>query len=282
MKKHLHTHIMIIAAVAVATLTALTPLASATIRWLEKSYDFGPMLETGGKRTGAARFVNEGPDTTYIDYVRPSCGCTDADYTQGLILPGDTATVTFTYNPVGRPGIFDKTVKAYIGPQRERHVIRITGTVIGSPETLSLHYPVECGPIRLTERLIDLGEVTVGTGRHAFITIVNQTADTVRPTWKEPQGLSVLLSPQAIGPGGLATLGIYLNTGGAATAQLGERTFTVPLTTALPSDSTTSRTDSCTVDIVLRADFKPSAKASSDNADKAGNAAEEKNPAQKP
>ncbi len=220
--------------------------ARGEIRWVNTEYDFGVMKEAAGRQTGYARFCNEGPDTTYISYVRPSCGCTDASFTEGLILPGDTATVTFTYNPEHRPGSFEKSVKVYIGPDKERHVVKIRGTVVGTPETLALQYPVEAGPIRLSSRLIDLGDVTVGMGRHAFVTMVNQSMDSITPQLIVPQVLSADLTPSDLGPGDLGTLGIYINSGGAASSQTGERQFAVPL---IISGDTTQ--------ILLRAHFLP-------------------------
>lgn len=218
--------------------------AKSEIKWINDSYDFGVMREADGKQTGFARFVNEGPDTTWIDYVRPSCGCTDADYTKGMLASGDTAVVGFTYNPLMRPGKFDKTVKVYIGADKERHVINISGTVVGTPQTLSAQFPVECGPLRFTERLIDLGQVQVGTGRHTFVTMVNQSMDSISPRLALPQGVSGGLSPQTLGPGDLGTIGIYLNSSGSAVSQLGEQTIKIPV-----------ETDSCTMEIAIRADF---------------------------
>ncbi|MDE6294622.1 MAG: DUF1573 domain-containing protein [Muribaculaceae bacterium] len=219
-------------------------MARGEIRWLNTSYDYGVMQEIAGKKTGEARFVNEGPDTTYISYVRPSCGCTDADYTKGELLPGDTATVCFTYNPAGRPGAFEKSVKVYVGPEKTRHVVKISGTVVGSPATLALHYPIDAGAVRLSTRLIDLGDVAVGTGRHAFVTMVNQTLDSITPTLVVPQGLSAEITPERLGPGDLGTLGIYINSGGAVSARSGEQQVRVPLII-----------DRDTTDIILRAKF---------------------------
>lgn len=234
-------HTMAVAAFAGAAMSAL---AASSLRWIEQDYDFGLMQEVAGRKTGFARFVNEGPDSTWIDYVRPSCGCTDADFTKGVIAPGDTAIVSFTYNPVGRPGIFEKTVKVYVGPDKKRHVIKIRGTVLGSNETLSALYPVDCSPLRLSTRLIDLGKVNVGTGRHVFVTMVNASTDSITPAWQPQEGMSIDVTPKTLGPGDIATMGIYLNSTGAATSQVGEKTFLIPF-----------EADSCRTEIAIRAEF---------------------------
>ena len=226
---------------AVLTISAASLGAAAAVRWLETDYDFGVMKESAGRQTGFARFINEGPDTTFIAYVRPSCGCTDADWTREPLAPGDTASVSFTYNPVGRPGMFEKTVKVYVGPEKERHVIRIRGTVVGTPETLALHYPIDCGSLRLSQRLFDLGDVRLGTGRHVFLQMVNVTMDSITPSWENPKGLSVDVTPRTLGPGDTATMGTYLNSSSDA-AVIGDREWLIPL-----------KADSCITDITLRA-----------------------------
>ena len=147
-------------------IAALLPLAaSAQLEWLATDYDFGTMKEIAGPKTGSVRFVNRGDKPVVINQVRPSCGCTGADYTEGQIAPGDTATVSFTYNPKGRPGRFEKTVKVYVGEDNERTAIKIRGTVIGAPETLQTSYPVEVGPLRLSQRILTAGDVRYGTAR---------------------------------------------------------------------------------------------------------------------
>ena len=48
--------------------------------------------------------------------------------------------------------------------------IRIRGNVLGTPESLSTLYPVEAGPLRLSEKRMAAGEVTYGKTRHFFLT----------------------------------------------------------------------------------------------------------------
>ncbi|MDE6558789.1 MAG: DUF1573 domain-containing protein, partial [Muribaculaceae bacterium] len=163
--------------IAGVTLIAGAAFSHAEVKLLDPDYDFGIIRETDGEQTGIARLVNVGPEATYIRDVRPSCGCTGAAYNDNLLQPGDTTTVSFTYNPSGRPGKFNKTVKVYVGDGEERHVIRLSGRVVGSAKTLSRNYPIECGPLRLSERIVDLQNVKQATGRHAFIRIVNQSMD---------------------------------------------------------------------------------------------------------
>lgn len=197
-----------------AFLIALAAIpAKAEVEWLAKEYNFGSFKEANGNVTGSVKLVNHGSKATFINRVRPSCGCTGASYTHSMIEPGDTATVSFTYNPVGRPGPFDKTVKVYMGPDNDLTVIRIMGTVIGAPTTLKTNFPVECGPLRLENTLIPAGEIKRGHSRHLFLNVYNQGEKAITPTWQtDAKALTVELTPREIAPGDLGTFSFYLRT----------------------------------------------------------------------
>ncbi len=185
----------------------------AHVEWLETEYDYGTFREAAGPQKGSVRFVNRGPEATFISAVRPSCGCTAAAYTESMIQPGDTATVSFIYNPYGRPGRFDKTVKVFVGEEREMKIVKIRGTVIGEPETLKSTYPYTSGPLRLEKLTVPVGDITKGSSRHLFLNVYNQSEDTISPSWKnDNRAVEVELTPRRLAPGDIGTLGFYLRT----------------------------------------------------------------------
>ncbi len=205
---HMHKYFLVLFLCVVGGLQL-----SAKIEWLSKDYNYGVFKESDGPRDGSVSFVNKGPEAVFINRVRPGCGCTEAEFTQGIIEPGDTATVRFTYNPKGRPGSFDKAIKVFVGKENEVHVIRLRGTVVGSESTLSMTYPKEVGPLRLESYTATTGELKKGSSRHLFINAYNQSMDTITPSWTgEERGLRVELTPAAIPPGDVATFGFYLKT----------------------------------------------------------------------
>ncbi len=184
---------------------------NAEIIWLEKEYDFGLIKEEAGPQTGSVRLVNTGPEEIAITGARPSCGCTGVAYPEDPIAPGDTVNFSFTYNPIGRPGRFNKTIRVYVGDS-DMFTIRIFGNVLGTPESLSSMYPIEAGPLRLSNRDIPAGEVTYGSTRHFFINGYNQTSDTIRPHWIcDNPALSVSSSEAAVAPGDIVTFSFYFN-----------------------------------------------------------------------
>lgn len=195
-------------------------MMSGEIVWLESEYNFGAFREADGLRTGHVRFVNDSDAPTFVAAVKPSCGCTSVDYPKGQVNPGDTVTVSFTYDPTGRPGPFDKTVRVYTGDERSPKVIRITGTVIGSPETLDNIFPEKAGSVRLETFRRNLGEVKSNDSRHGFINVYNQSSDTVRPAVaSHSDALVADITPKTVPPGELATIGLYLS--GSKTRQAG-------------------------------------------------------------
>lgn len=222
----------------------LAASASAdSIRWLATDYDFGSFKEAEGRKTGCVKFVNEGSEPTAINRVKSTCGCTVARYTEGEIAPGDTATVSFTYNPAGRPGRFLKHIKVYTGIDNRVTSITLRGTVIGAPQTLAKEYPVEAGALRLSTDTLRMGHITQGASRNEFIHGYNQSSDTLRLGWDGvPRALSLGVSSRDVAPGDIFTLSIYLNTAeladpggnvmrfGITSTPRGGKTYVIPFT----------------------------------------------------
>lgn len=182
--------------------------AGAEIRWLEKDYDFGLMKEAAGPKTGMSRFVNTGPDTVSVFSVRPGCGCTSADFSEKPLAPGDTAVISYTYDPDKRPGKFDKSVKVRLS-DGSRHSIRITGNVLGTPESLASFYPVEAGAMRLSESVVNGGETTRGRSPVFFINAYSESTDSLRPSLSSlSPAIYVTPAHPVAGPGDIVTFTI--------------------------------------------------------------------------
>ncbi len=142
-------------------------------------HDFGVIHEAEGKVSCAMPVINGGDEPLVIAAVRASCGCTATDFPRTPIAPGDTAFVTITYNPAGRPGDFTKSVLIFTDVEPRRSQITITGTVIAAPESLDEHYPVAAGSLRLESANVPLGEVLRGKTRNAYIRGINASTDTI-------------------------------------------------------------------------------------------------------
>lgn len=80
----------------------------STLKWENEIHDFGT-LEKGKPATYEFTFTNTTKETVLITNVRPSCGCTAANYTKTPIKPGEKGMVAATYN-ASSPGMFTKSI----------------------------------------------------------------------------------------------------------------------------------------------------------------------------
>ncbi len=184
-------------------------MAMAHVIWLEPGYDFGLMKEQDGPRKGMVRFVNKGPEAVSVLETKPTCGCTEASGPADEVAPGDTAAITFTYDPAGRPGLFRKHIKVLFS-DGSRQSIPIKGNVLGSPETLVLFYPVECGAFRLSDERLLAGNVTRGKTPSIFINAYNQSNDSVALRVRSSdKAIRVKVSEAKAAPGDLVTVGLF-------------------------------------------------------------------------
>ena len=81
-----------------------------TVQWLDTAINFG-IINMGEKKKITFRCRNTGNKPLYLSDVRPSCGCTLADYTKEAIKPGQEGEVTAEFDSnKSHPGEVRKTV----------------------------------------------------------------------------------------------------------------------------------------------------------------------------
>ncbi len=80
------------------------------IEWIDSAKNFGTVTK-GEKVKVDFRFKNAGDKPLFLASVRPSCGCTVADYTKGAILPGQEGAVKAEFDSNhGFPGHIRKSI----------------------------------------------------------------------------------------------------------------------------------------------------------------------------
>ena len=102
--------------------------AKASIKWEKTSYDFGKIV----KNTPASvefEFKNESMVPLVINSVRPTCGCTVADYPKEPVQPGKKAKIIVNYNAKS-PGHFQKSVIVNSNASEGQTRLIIKGEVI--------------------------------------------------------------------------------------------------------------------------------------------------------
>lgn len=185
-------------AICLAVFAGFVADAEVKIDWLEGVHDFGAFNEDDGRVSCEFRFVNTGDEAVSIVAARPTCGCTASDFTRGAVEPSDTAVISVTYDPTGRPGRFEKKVYVDLSsPDIPRTTLRITGVVIGSSNTLRSRYPVDAGALKMRSTVLPFGEVTAGRAKSTFFEVYNATPDTITPRW---EGLPPYLTVSSVSP----------------------------------------------------------------------------------
>lgn len=216
--------------------SSLFAQAQGSATWLSTSHHFGSFHEEVGNMSHTFKMVNTGDSTLRITNVRATCGCTATQHTTAPIAPGDTATVTVTYNPVGRPGQFNKTVYVFTDGTPHKSALTIVGNVIAAPATIRSQFPVNIGALQLNRNIVPFGDITKGRTRTQFINVYNSSNDTLQVIFSNvPSHIKVEMIPPVIAPGSTATITLAYDSQKVGTWGLSQHNFTIG---TLPATST--------------------------------------------
>jgi len=152
---------------------------NAKITFLEESHDFGTIEEAGGIAEFTFKFVNSGADSIKLTSVRASCGCTTPFWEKDALMPGDTGKIEVAYNPLNRPGKFNKTVTIRTSGEPETKLLRISGYVEPKPKSIEDEFHTEIGGIRLKSKFINFGNITTEKPVTKTLEIYNQSKDSI-------------------------------------------------------------------------------------------------------
>ena len=210
-----------------ATVTA-TASAQPEATWLERTHNFGVFLEQNGKVSCDIRVVNTGTEPLLIVKTQAGCGCTGISYPETPIKPGDTARVTITYNPSGRPGQFTKQAIIFTNTSIRRTILEISGNVIPTDATLNKQYPLQAGDLRISQQSIPLGELTRGKNKTEFLSAYNASTDTliVTVTGDKPH-IKPAVVPDTVPPARVTALTVHYLSDKAALWGLNTDTLTL-------------------------------------------------------
>ncbi len=202
--------------------------AQPQITWLERQHDFGVFMEQDGKVTCQMPLVNTGDAPLMIVKAQAGCGCTGIDYPEAPIPPGDTAMVSITYNPAGRPGQFTKQVLIFTNTTPRRTVLEITGNVIPTAATLDKQYPLQAGSLRISQREVPMGELPKGKNKTQYLSAYNASTDTmVVSVTGAKSHLSPAIVPDTVPPARVTALTVHYHSANAPLWGLNTDTLTL-------------------------------------------------------
>lgn len=102
----------------------------AVMEFKDPVYNFGNVKEDGGPVSCEFEFENKGQGNLVIISANAECGCTTPEFPKKPIAPGKKGVIKVTYNPLGRPGGFDKVVTVKTNGKPSKIRLKIRGTVI--------------------------------------------------------------------------------------------------------------------------------------------------------
>ncbi|MCH5215098.1 MAG: DUF1573 domain-containing protein [Muribaculaceae bacterium] len=130
MKKILFLTLLCLVAAAI-TLPAKKKKAEGTpsIKFTETVWDFGN-IKNDRPATHDFEFINQGDGNLYIVEATAECGCTRPEWPEKPIAPGKKGKIKVSYNPIGRPGSFEKTITVKTNGSPKKARVKIRGVVL--------------------------------------------------------------------------------------------------------------------------------------------------------
>lgn len=160
-------------------------------------YNFGTILEDDGPVSHRFVLRNAGDEAYSIVSASATCGCTTATHSSHVIAPDDTASVTVTFNPQRREGLFHQRVAVITNSRSRINYLFVKGNVVSSRQRIEKEFPVAKEKMRLAEDTL-----YIYTRRHsgkaaACLRCINDSPSALSPTAVHvPDGATIEFSPK--------------------------------------------------------------------------------------
>ncbi|NPD47093.1 MULTISPECIES: DUF1573 domain-containing protein [unclassified Lentimicrobium] len=92
-----------------STETSETTESPSKVKWDSQEYDFGNIPKNIAAEAEFV-FTNTSKEPVIISKVKSSCGCTVTGYDKSPVMPGESSTITATYN-AKKLGAFRKSLR---------------------------------------------------------------------------------------------------------------------------------------------------------------------------
>ena len=159
-------------------LMAVAMMGQDPVLTFEKTdHDFGKINEGDGRVSVVFNFKNEGMTPLVLSSVKASCGCTTPTWTKEPVEPGQTGSITVTYNPNGRPGKFHKTVTVTSNATVPQQKVYIRGEVLPKEAKPANKYTIAVGDLNMKAKTIDLGVIVKGQNKTGELEYANLTKE---------------------------------------------------------------------------------------------------------
>lgn len=181
----------------------------------KNNHDFGKIQEEGGKATYEFVFTNKGNAPMVVTRVQASCGCTTPEWTKEPIAAGKKGSIIVTYNPLGRPGAFTKSISVYSNSTEEQVTLIIRGEVIpkSTAQSTDSRLPVAINDLRLSTKNIQFNNIEKGKTLQRTIDIQNSGSNPIRPSIVNlPAHITAIFAPEVLKPKDEGKITLTFNT----------------------------------------------------------------------
>ncbi len=189
--------------------------AQDSLLLLNEVKNFGTVAETEGPISHTFRFINHYQEPVAVSDVQVSCGCTIPSWSDKMVLPSDTGSVTIVFNPYNRPGPFEKQVTLITHIDSAAYDFTIKGYVKPSPASLEAAFPFQYGQLRFPTKTINLGHFKNDTifTKHIEFYNAGNTPVQFESAFQHPAHMAISIVPMVVQPGERGTINLQFDPG---------------------------------------------------------------------
>lgn len=154
---------------------------------------------------------NIGNEDLLIKDVRTDCGCTVVTWTHDPIRPGESGTISATFD-AEMLGHFSKHIAVYTNTDTRPVYLRMDGVVVIEKKEYSGDFPVRIGDIYLDTDVVEFDDVNRGETPMRTILVFNGGKKSYAPELMHlPKYLEMEAAPEVIRPGRVGRINLTLN-----------------------------------------------------------------------
>lgn len=173
-----------------------------SIHFEQTRHNFGKVNEEEGELDHDFVFTNKGQEPLIVTNVKTGNGVSVTGWTRNPVLPGESGTISVAYDPVNKPGRFNRSITINATGSPSSLILRLLGEVIPREKTIEELYPREIGPLRIRSNHISFGRVTPGSLRTDSLQIINTSDLTLNLSFSGiPSHIALEAVPESLSPG---------------------------------------------------------------------------------
>lgn len=186
---------------SIITLT-LSVFAQPVMKLSVPDHDFGTFKEEAGPQKFDFLVTNTGNAPLVIQNIVASCGCTTPEWTKEPIPAGGRGKITAIYDPLNRPGQFNKTLSVYTNSKPEIVVLGIKGEVVPHEKTVEELFTFQVGTIRFESNHLAFTNIKKTDKKIRVMQLINTSPAPVKVEFDQlPAHLSLKANPETLKPG---------------------------------------------------------------------------------